>query len=321
MATFVQHASGNWRAIVRRKRTYASKTFRLKVDAERWAREQEDRADRGQSISTRPTAAPKTIAHLIQLHRADLAEVGKVIGRSKQYTLDKLEAELGSLKYPELTRQRLIDFAKARRREGAGPVTVATDLGYLRTVLIHASALHGIELSLDPLKLARAALSLIGVVGKGNERDRRPTTEELARIIEYLDSNPRQLIPVGRIVRFAVASAMRQNEIASIAWEDLDSKQRIIIVRDRKHPNKKQGNHQRVPLVALAGHDALGIIEEQAATTDRRGRIFPTAGALLAPRSGAPAAISRSTTCTSTISATKPPAACSRPGCRFPKSR
>jgi hypothetical protein len=119
MATFIQHASGNWRAVVRRKRTYASKTFRPKVDAERWTREQEDRADQGQSISTRPTAAPRTIAHLIQLHRADLAEVGKVVGRSKRFTLDKLEAELGSLKYSELTRERLIDFAKARRKEGA----------------------------------------------------------------------------------------------------------------------------------------------------------------------------------------------------------
>ena len=36
MATFVPQPSGSWRAIIRRKQAYASKSFRLKADAERF---------------------------------------------------------------------------------------------------------------------------------------------------------------------------------------------------------------------------------------------------------------------------------------------
>ena len=275
MPTFIQHTSGHWRAVVRRKRAYASKTFRLKADAERWAREQEDRADRGQSVSPKPPANPRTVGDLIQLHRADLAEVGKALGRSKRFTLEKLEAELGNLKHTELTRERLIAFAKGRRKEGAGPVTIATDLSYLRTVVVHAAAVHGIEISAEPIKMARGALNLLGLVGKANERDRRPTQEELDRIVANLDNNARQIIPVGRIVRFAVASAMRISEITNLDWDDLETAKRIILVRDRKDPRKKQGNNQRVPLIDITGYDALAIIEEQARATNRHGKIFP----------------------------------------------
>jgi hypothetical protein len=49
-----------------------------------------------------------------------------------------------------------------------------------------------------------------------DERDRRPTQDELDRIILALEANVRQQIPVGRIIRFAVATAMRQDEIAGI---------------------------------------------------------------------------------------------------------
>ena len=60
MATITHQPSGSWRAVIRRKRDYASKTFRLKADAERWAREQEDRADRGQSVASIPPTNPKS---------------------------------------------------------------------------------------------------------------------------------------------------------------------------------------------------------------------------------------------------------------------
>ena len=275
MATFVPQPSGSWRAIVRRKQAYASKTFRLKADAERWAREQEDRADRGQSISTAPDALPKTISHLIELHRSDLAEVGKTLRRSKRFTLEKLQADLGTIKHTELTREKLIAFAKARRNEGAGPVTIGADLSYLRTVVVHAAAVHGIEVSAEPIKLARTALTMMGLVGKGQERDRRPSQDEIDRIITNLDGNARQIIPVGRIVRFAVASAMRASEITNLEWADLDAAKRVILVRDRKDPRKKMGNTQRVPLIDLTGYDALAIIEEQARATNRNGKIFP----------------------------------------------
>lgn len=70
------------------------------------------------------------------------------------------------------------------------------DFGYIKTVLSHAAAVHGVPLSTEPLDLARIALKRLGLIGKGKERDRRPTQDELDRIIPALDENPRQSIPV-----------------------------------------------------------------------------------------------------------------------------
>jgi hypothetical protein len=47
---------------------------------------------------------------------------------------------------------------------------------------------------------------------------RRPTQDELDRLIATFESHPRQQIPLGSILRFAVAIAMRQDEISRIAW-------------------------------------------------------------------------------------------------------
>ena len=48
----------------------------------------------------------------------------------------------------------------------------------------------------------------------------------------------------------AVATAMRIEEITRIRWNDIDERKRTVIVRDRKDPRHKDGNHQPVPLLA-----------------------------------------------------------------------
>lgn len=93
------------------------------------------------------------------------------------------------------------------------------DLGYINTIFSHTAAVHGISAPVEPINLARIELGRLGLVGKGNERDRRPTQDELDRIITTIEANERQQIPVGRIVRFAVATAMRQDEIIRVEWK------------------------------------------------------------------------------------------------------
>jgi len=277
MATFTKLPSGSWRTQIRRKGKYASETFHLRADAETWAREMERRIDRGEPILS-DASATKTFGGLIDLHRQDFAEVGKKFGRSKEANLTSLRDRLGKLRPIELDRERIIAFAKARAKEGAGPVTVGIDLGYIRTILTHAAAVHGALVSAECIDQARVALRRLGLVGKGNERDRRPEATELDRIIAALEENPRQVIPVGRIIRFAVATAMRQEEIARLRWEDYDPVGKMLIVRDRKDPRKKVGNHQRIPLLDVSGYDPCALIEEQRKILKRSERIFPYNG-------------------------------------------
>jgi integrase len=279
VATFTRLKSGSWRAQVRRKRRYVNETFLRRKDAEEWALDVERRIDRGEPPMAQSSRRAKTFGDLIRLHRADLQEVGKRIGRSKTASLALLERRLGRFQLPELDRERLIRFGKERAAEGAGPVTLKIDLGYIKTILSHSAAVHGIVLSLESINLARIALARLSLVGKGNERDRRPKQDELDRLIAAFEANPRQQIPLGRIIRFAVATAMRQDEICRIEWSDLDAANKMLFIRDRKDPRRKTGNHQRIPLLDVSGYDACAIIEEQRVYSGMcSGRIFPYNG-------------------------------------------
>jgi integrase len=278
MATFTKLKSGSWRVQIRRKGKYVNETFLRRKDAEEWALDIERKIDRHEPATTRSRSA-KLFGDLIALHRDDLEEVGKKIGRSKDASLKFLDKRLGHLRCAELDRERLITFGKERAAEGAGPVTVGIDLGYIKTIFIHAAAVHGITASVEPLDLARVALVRLGLVGKGDERDRRPTQDELDRIIAGLKANERQQIPVDRIVQFAIATAMRQDEIVRIEWRDFDESNRMLLIRDRKDPRKKKGNDQRIPLLNVSGYDAIKIIEDQGRYSNlREGRIFPYNG-------------------------------------------
>ena len=179
MATFTKLNSGSWRAQVRRKGKYVNETFLRRKDAEAWALDVERRVDRGDPTVGRSLRDAKTFGDLINLHREDLKEVGKPIGRSKAASLAFLEKRLGRLRIPELDRARLIQFGKERAREGAGPITLGIDLGYIKTILSHAAAVHGVLLTTEPIALARVALARLSLVGKGTERDRRPTKMSL----------------------------------------------------------------------------------------------------------------------------------------------
>jgi len=47
------------------------------------------------------------------------------------------------------------------------------------------------------------------------------------------------IIPMGRVIRFAIATAMRLEEIFKVEWSDVDLKTRVVTIRDRKDPRHK----------------------------------------------------------------------------------
>ncbi len=195
MAAIRQLPSGHWQVQIRLKGRRASETFLRHDHAREWATEAEAQIDRGHAPSGRRARSAKTFGALIDLHIEDMKEVGKPPGRSKSATLEMLQRELGSLRMNELDRECLITFGRRRAANGAGPVTLGQDIGAIKPVLSHAAAVHGMEITAEPVNLARIALKRLGLIGKGNERDRRPTEEELGKLFSHFDSNPRQLGP------------------------------------------------------------------------------------------------------------------------------
>ena len=143
IANFHRLPSGNWRALVRRRNQVASRSFRLKTEAELWAREVEQSLDAGRSIVAPKLGRRTPFKTLVQLHLGDLKEVGRQARRSKAYTLEKLQVEIGHIQLCDLNREFLLDYGKRRAKTGAGPVTLGMEIGYIRTVLVHAAAVHG----------------------------------------------------------------------------------------------------------------------------------------------------------------------------------
>jgi hypothetical protein len=170
IATFTKLESGSWRVQVRCKRQYVANSFPRRHDAEEWARDVERSIDRGLPIRrARPHEPPRIFSDLITLHIDDMAGVGKPIRRSKAAVLEALKVSLGRVKIQNLTRERLVEFGEKRAKQGAGPSTLAIDFSFIPTVLSHAAAVHGIEVSAENVLLARIALKHLDLIGKGNE--------------------------------------------------------------------------------------------------------------------------------------------------------
>jgi integrase len=275
----IDKRKGSWRVQVRRGRRSWNKTFRMKADADVWAREIERAVD----LDIDPTASRITtkdsFASLINRHIDDLATYGKPLRRSKEAVLRRLETELGAEAIADLTRERLIQYGRERVKAGAGPATLAIDISFIGTVLTHAAALHGLQINTEAVRLARVALRRMGAIGRGQERDRRPTEDELKKLFADFDSNTRNTMPMTTITKFAIATAMRLDEIVRIEWRHLDPRTRTILVENRKDPRNKDGNDQRVPLLAATGYDAYQLLEEQRQRIGGNGgRCFPYNG-------------------------------------------
>lgn len=254
MATFSQLPSGKWRAQVRRSGIYRAATFETKREAKDWASGVESQANHIAASGFAPVPKGATVADLIEKYTETLA---KGYGKTKTATLAMLHRELGKVKLAHLNNLVLRDFIDRREAAGAGGVTIAADLSYLSAVLKWARHARQLDVSERLALEARASLSHRGLSTRSQERDREPTDDELSRLYAHWASNPWQKIPMAMLCKFALATGMRQGEICRLEIDDLDRVEKTIIIRDRKDPKNKQGNHQKVPLLA----DAWAIVE------------------------------------------------------------
>jgi integrase len=239
------------------------RTFKTREAADKFKLRAEAAIDAG--IPVRASKGP-TIGHAISAYR-DLRESGSrpISPKSNEtYMLAHLDRDLGDVDVSALTPQRLAQYAKRRQQDGAGKYTVNMEVSKLGTVLKYAAISLNQQWG-DPVGAARPLLDHLGLIGAGQSRDRRPSADELKRL-------RRKLAPLMvDIVDFAILTCMRRGEIVNLKWSDIDSKKKLILVRDRKHPRKKLGNDERVPLLG----DSLKILQRQPRQSDY---IFPVNG-------------------------------------------
>lgn len=260
MSSVIQ-INGKWRAQVRRKGHKAiTKTHATKAEAAAWARKIEAQLDQGRAV-----APAVTVGELVECYRK-LRAVARPIKdtTNEHYMLKTLARLLGDVDALKLSTQDLVTFAQRRKDEGAGPYTVNMDISKLGTVLRYAASSKNLLLP-DSVGIARPLLKHMGMIGGGGMRERRPTEDELTRIVEFMMAGRGQRY--ADAVLFAVATAMRRGEICALKWADVDEAKRLALIRDRKDPRNKAGNDQWVPLLP----EAWAILQRQ----PRAERVFP----------------------------------------------
>jgi integrase len=151
------------------------------------------------------------------------------------------------------------------------PQTVANYLSHLGAVFAIARPAWGYPLDQSAMKDAFVVTNRLGVSSKSRERDRRPTLDELDKLMEHFGARSKRRpssVPMQKIIGFAIFSTRRQEEITRISWIDLDTEGSRVLVRDMKNPGEKIGNDTWCDLPP----EALQIILSMPRTSDE---IFP----------------------------------------------
>lgn len=259
-----------WFAQVRRAgHKSISKTFPRKSQAVEWARSIEAKMD-AHDFRDSHSLKSLTFGDLVARYREELEPVKK-FSINKDWVLTHAVEKLGNVTMARFSADRIGQYLDQRRAAGAGGVTLALDLTYISGVLRTAAHIWKLPVDLQVVRAARARLAHIGVSFRGNERKRRPSADELTRLRNHFNARRRKhLVPMADVMDFAVATAMRLGEIARIRWTDIDTANRTVIIRDRKHPRVKLGNDWEVPLLG----EAWEIVQRQPRVADEP-RIFP----------------------------------------------
>lgn len=252
----IERRGDSWRAIIRRKgEPTRSQSFPTKGMAQTWG-ERIEREIAQRRATGAVEADSMTLGTLIDWYMArDLIQ----LGRTKASDLKRIKGyEIAERVASGLRTQDYVKHAEARRKSGTGPATVLNDLIWIRQVLKAARASLGLNASLDALSDATAHLRETRTVAKAKMRKRRVSSDEEVALVKYLGTR-RKTIPMGDIVRFALATTRRQEEITRLRWNDIDQKKGTAWLDDVKHPTQKTGNRREFRILP----DALAIIERQ----------------------------------------------------------
>lgn len=252
MPTIVKTPSGTWKAVIR-KAGFPSviKTFRLKRDAEDWARRSEDEMVRGLFVQRGPserltfeTAMRRYLAEVTPTKRpftqmGELRRSVPLIAFFGKYSLAAVTAELVA----QYRDKRLA--GEDRKGKDGEPVpraanTVRIELALLGHLFTTAIKEWGLGLGYNPvLNVRRPA--------PGPGRNRRLDADEESRLFAAVDKHSNPML--GWIVRIAVETGMRSSEIVTLRRSQVDMARRVVRLIETKNTLPRT-----VPLTVGATH-------------------------------------------------------------------
>jgi integrase len=240
-----------------------TKTFDRKQAASAWIARRETEL-REPGALERIKAVDPTLGEIIDRY---IDESKRAIGKTKLQVLRAIKAhDIAEMKGSAITSADIVSFARSLN---VAPQTVSNYLSHLAAIFAVARPAWGYPLDRQAMQDAFVVAKKLGLTAKGRQRERRPTLDELDRLMEHFaDVKARRpsSIPMQAIIAFAIFSTRRQEEIVTIKWADYDGKR--VLVRDMKNPGDKIGNNVwcDVPVEAAAVIESIPRQNE---------RIFP----------------------------------------------
>ncbi|MFP5507600.1 MAG: tyrosine-type recombinase/integrase [Alphaproteobacteria bacterium] len=151
------------------------------------------------------------------------------------------------------------------------PQTVQSYMATLGTVVRYGGPLSGIELPIGEFETALRTLRHHKMIKKSETRNRRPTLEEMGRLIEHFYKNyqadPRR-VPMHKLLGAAIVLGHRQRALCSLKWPDYAPERERLLIRGMKHPRGSEGNDVEVWIT----NEGMRIIDSMPRNSDR---IFP----------------------------------------------
>jgi integrase len=248
-----------------------AQTFDRRQAANAWmARREDELAKPGAIERERQRDNDPKLSDVIDRY---VAESKREIGKTKAQVLRSIkEYDIAELRCSQITSADLVAFVKAIP---ASPATRQNYLSHLSAIFKLARPAWGYSLDYQAIKDAFVATKDLGLTSKGGKRDRRPTLDELDKLMEHFGRIKAQRpasAPMQKIIAFAIFSTRRQEEITRILWADYEKASgdhpARVLVRDMKNPGDKRGNHVWCHLPP----EAAAIIESMPRVDNR---IFP----------------------------------------------
>ena len=262
MATFMRRGSG-WQARVRRKpHGSITRTFRLKIDAERWAAETEGELLAGGVQPVPRDARHFTMVELFDWYRNTVLSA-RPIESTDHYRLTTLEKYFGDTPMLTVDPFAIVDYAKHRVKSGKAGGTVRRELGLLSDVFNSAIAFQRIRLPVNPATAAFVIIRKLRAVPPSNKRHRRLRAGELDKLLSLPHSKPTQ---IREVIRFALAAPMREGEIATMTRDRIDWDRHVYRIA-RTKTDHITGEHGRE--MPLSG-EAMRILRSLPARIDGR---------------------------------------------------
>ncbi|MHB1527848.1 MAG: tyrosine-type recombinase/integrase [Acidiferrobacteraceae bacterium] len=236
MATITRRGQYQWRARVRRRGQVVSKTFETREAAETWAAGTEGEIRQGLHAS-RVEAESTTLTEVLDRYEREVSPQKKS-GPDEHYKLNVWrETILAGHVLASIQGKDLAAWRDSEIRRGCASGTVRRNLALLSHVFEVARKEWGMTSLVNPTTAIR-------LPPPGQARTRRLVDDEEARLLEAAKTYGGE---IGRVIPWAIETAMRRGEIAAMRWEHLDRKARVLLI-----PETKTGTPRRVPLSTRA---------------------------------------------------------------------